>query len=383
MRNRNIDIFISGAGPAGLLTSISFASLGYSVFCVDPKKPVTQSNDDGADLRTTAFLQPAKTFMAALGLWEKLEPFAEPMEIMRIIDSAGDNWPPIETTAKDFLASEISDLPFGWNIPNWLLRRTLLENAMEYSNLELKFGLTKSKLIIGADGRDSLVRDKSQIKISKREFPQKALTFIVTHEKPHKNASIEIHRSGGPFTFVPLADFEGKPCSSVVWMESNKNANRLLKLKPKEFEGEVNNRSCMHLGKLRVISTISDWPIISQLAKQLTAKRTALVAEAAHVLPPIGAQGLNMSLADIKSLHDLAKSPSRLTNVNEFLSKYEQSRNFDIKTRVLGINALNEVSKSSIYVAQKSRALGINFLHSTPKIRQRLMKLGLGINEPN
>ena len=178
MRNRNIDIFISGAGPAGLLASLSFASLGYSVFCVDPKKPVTQSNEDGADLRTTAFLQPAKTFMASLGLWEKLEPFAEPMEIMRIIDSAGDNWPPIETTAKDFLASEISDLPFGWNIPNWLLRRTLLENAMEYSNLELKFGLTtssiirrddaafvylndgsqiKSKLIIGADGRLSLI----------------------------------------------------------------------------------------------------------------------------------------------------------------------------------------------------------------------------------
>ena len=404
MRNRNIDIFISGAGPAGLLASLSFASLGYSVFCVDPKKPVTQSNEDGADLRTTAFLQPAKTFMASLGLWEKLEPFAIPMEIMRIIDSEGDNWPPRETTAKDFLASEISDLPFGWNIPNWLLRRTLLENAMEYSNLELKFGLTtssiirrddaafvylndgsqiKSKLIIGADGRDSLVRDKSQIKISKREFSQKALTFIVTHERPHKNASIEIHRSGGPFTFVPLADFEGKPCSSVVWMDSNKNVKRLLTLKPKEFEEEANNRSCMHLGKLRVISEISDWPIISQLAKQLTAKRTALIAEAAHVLPPIGAQGLNMSLADIKSLHELAKSPSRLSNINEILSKYEQSRNLDIKTRVLGINALNEVSKSSISVAQKSRTLGINFLHSSPKIRHRLMQLGLGLKEPN
>ena len=73
----------------------------------------------------------------------------------------------------------------------------------------------------------------------------------------------------------------------------------------------------------------------------------------------------------------------QLKNVNEILSKYEQSRNFDNKTRVLGINALNEVSKSSIYVAQKSRALGINFLHSSPKIRQRLMQLGLGINEPN
>ena len=109
IENRNIDIFISGAEPAGLLASLSFASLGYSVFCVDPKKPVTQSNEDGADLRTTAFLQPTKTFMASLGLWEKHEPFAIPMEIMRI-DSAGDNWPPRETTAKDFLASEISDL---------------------------------------------------------------------------------------------------------------------------------------------------------------------------------------------------------------------------------------------------------------------------------
>ena len=166
-------------------------------------------------------------------------------------------------------------------------------------------------------------------------------------------------------------------------MESNKNVKRLLTLKTKKFEEEANNRSCMHLGKLRVISEISDWPIISQLAKQLTAKRTALIAEAAHVLPPIGAQGLNMSLADIKSLHELAKSPSRLSNINEILSKYEQSRNLDIKTRVLGINALNEVSKSSISVAQKSRTLGINFLHSSPKVRYRLMQLGLGLKGPN
>ena len=87
MRNRNIDIFISGAGPAGLLASLSFASLGYSVFCVDPKKPVTQSNEDGADLEQLHSCSPQKTFMASLGLWEKLEPFAIPMEIMRIIDS--------------------------------------------------------------------------------------------------------------------------------------------------------------------------------------------------------------------------------------------------------------------------------------------------------
>ena len=400
MKNRNIDIFISGAGPAGLLASISFASLGYSVFCVDPHKPVTQANDEGADLRTTAFLQPAKNFLDSLDLWEKLKSYAVPMEIMRIIDAAGKNWPLNETTTKDFLSSDISDLPFGWNIPNWLLRRAFIEKASKYSNLELKFGLTtssfirrddaafvylddgsqiKAQLVIGADGRNSLIREKSQIKISRKEFSQKALTFIVTHEKPHQNASIEIHRSGGPFTFVPLADFERKACSSVVWMESNKNIERLLELNSKEFEKQVNNRSFSHLGKLKVISHVTAWPIISQIAKQLTAKRTALIAEAAHVLPPIGAQGLNMSLADITSLYDLVKDTSRLSNINEILDKYDKSRRLDVKTRVLGINALNEVSKSSLPIAQKSRALGINFLHSSPQIRQGLMKLGLGL----
>ena len=404
MKKKNVDIFISGAGPAGLLASLSFASLGYSVFCVDPKKPVTQVNDVGADLRTTAFLQPAKSFMESLGLWEKLEPHAIPMDVMRIIDAEGDKWPPREMITKDFLASDISELPFGWNIPNWLLRRTLMEKANNYNNLELGFGLTtssfirrddaafvylddgsqiKSKLVIGADGRDSLIRSKSQIQVSKTEFSQNALTFIVTHERPHQNASIEIHRSGGPFTFVPMADFEGKPCSSVVWMESKKNVERLLSLEVEQFEEEIYDRSCSHLGKLKIISHITDWPIISQIAKQLTAKRTALIAEAAHVLQPIGEQGLNMSVADIKALYELAKDTPRLSEVQEILDKYDRSRRKDVNARVLGINTLNEVSKSSLPLAQKSRALGISFLHSSPKIRRGLMKLGLGLKERN
>ena len=163
-------------------------------------------------------------------------------------------------------------------------------------------------------------------------------------------------------------------------MESNKNIDRLLALNSKEFDKQVNNRSCSHLGKLNVISHITAWPIISQIAKQLTTKRTALIAEAAHVLPPIGAQGLNMSLADIKSLYDLIKDTSRLSNIEKILDKYDKARRLDIRTRVLGINALNEVSKSSLPIAQETRALGINFLHSSPQFRKRLMKLGLGLS---
>jgi 2-octaprenyl-6-methoxyphenol hydroxylase len=166
-------------------------------------------------------------------------------------------------------------------------------------------------------------------------------------------------------------------------MESNKNVKQLLSLKTEQFEDEIKNRSCSHLGKLKMISHISDWPIISQIAKQLTAKRTALIAEAAHVLPPIGAQGLNMSVSDIKSLYELAKDTSGLIKIQETLDKFDRSRRLDVRTRVLGINTLNEISKSSISLAQRSRALGINFLHSSPKIRHRIMKLGLGLEDRN
>ena len=394
MERKTTDIVIAGGGVAGLTAAAAFGTAGFDVTIIDPTAPVTTRDADGADLRTTAFLQPAQQFLAAAGLWSRLAPFATPLQIMRITDIGTDT-----PVTRDFNAADISEQPFGWNLPNWLLRREMVARLKELPNVDFRAGIgftqmvarsrealvtlsdnnqLSAKLVIGADGRNSAVRETAQIGVKTMRYGQKALTFAVTHDAPHDNVSTEIHRAGGPFTLVPLPDHDGKPCSAVVWMESGAEANRLHALPPAAFEAAANDRSALLYGPLKLASKRTIWPIISQIADHLTAPRTALVAEAAHVMPPIGAQGLNMSLRDLSCLLDLAKATPDQLGAPAMLDAYARKRHPDIKLRVAGIDALNRASIAGNPMMQSLRAKGIEALYGVAPVRQTLMQLGLG-----
>ena len=390
------DILISGGGVAGLTAAAAFGTAGYRVICADPTPPITTETDASADLRTTAFLQPSIPVLEAAGLWARLAPHAAPLQIMRIIDAGGPT--PEPRVIRDFVASDISDLPFGWNLPNWLLRRELVARLAELPNVTFLPGvatvtlMTRSeqalvrlsdgsriaaKLVIAADGRASTMREAAGIHVKTMRYGQKALAFAVTHLIPHDNVSTEIHRSGGPFTLVPLPDRDGKPCSAVVWMERGPEVARLAALPLPEFELAMNLRSCQVLGPLTLASRRSAWPIISQIAAEMVGERLALMAEAAHVVPPIGAQGLNMSLADLAALLDLAArhepgSPA-------MLAAYSKRRHLEVKVRVSGIDALNRISMLGTPTLRDLRAAGLNALYSLAPLRKTLMKAGLGM----
>ncbi len=235
-----------------------------------------------------------------------------------------------------------------------------------------------TKLVIGADGRNSAVRRAAGIDVKTTRYGQKALTFAVTHDAPHDNISTEIHRSGGPFTLVPLPDHDGKPCSAVVWMEHGDAAMRLAALSEADFEAAANERSAYLYGPLKLASRRSIWPIISQIAQDLTAPRTALVAEAAHVMPPIGAQGLNISLKDLSCLLDLAIAQPDQLGAPKMLDTYARQRHPDIKLRVTGIDALNRASIAGNPMMQSLRSKGIEALYGVTPIRRTLMQMGLG-----
>ncbi|MGJ8588344.1 MAG: UbiH/UbiF family hydroxylase [Yoonia sp.] len=394
MERKTTDIVIAGGGVAGLTAAAAFGTAGFDVTIIDPTPPVTTSDAEGADLRTTAFLQPAQQFLATAGLWTRLAPFATPLQIMRIVDIGTDTH-----ITRDFNAADISEQPFGWNLPNWLLRREMVARLNELPNVYFRAGVgfarmvarsneaivtlsddsqLSAKLVIGADGRASAVREGAGIGVKTMRYGQKALTFAVTHDAPHDNVSTEIHRSGGPFTLVPLPDYDRKPCSAVVWMESGAEANRLLALPESAFEAAANDRSAYLYGPLKLASKRSLWPIISQIADHLTAPRTALVAEAAHVMPPIGAQGLNMSLRDLSCLLDLATAAPDQLGAAAMLDAYARKRHPDIKLRVTGIDALNRASIAGSPMMQSLRAKGIEALYGITPVRQTLMQLGLG-----
>ncbi|MEL0438849.1 UbiH/UbiF family hydroxylase [Phycobacter sp. K97] len=392
------DILISGGGIAGLTAAAAFGSAGFQVICVDPTPPVTERDVEGSDLRTTALLQPARDLLQHHGLWERLSEHAAPLQVMRIVDAGGEQ--PTPRVIKDFNAADISDRPFGWNLPNWLLRRELLAALAGMPNVDFRPGVgtthlftrlgearvtltngrqERARLVLACDGRNSPMREAAGIPVKTTRYGQKALAFAITHPVPHENVSTEIHRSGGPFTLVPLPDFKGQPSSAVVWMERGPRATELLNMDAATFEVEMTRRSCGLFGGLKLASRRTIWPIISQSAERLCGERLALMAEAAHVVPPIGAQGLNMSLSDLRCLLDLASARPEGLGDRAMLEAYHRARHRDILLRVKGIDLLNRTSMLAPRPLRDLRAFGLNALYSMAPVRKTLMQMGLGV----
>ena len=388
------DIVISGGGIAGLVAAVAFGDAGFDVLCVDPKPPVTNRDTTGADLRTTAYLQPGQTFLQTIGIWPLVADRSAPLQIMRIVDAAGP-----DLVTKDFNATDISDAPFGWNVGNWDMRDGLLSRIAALPNVVFEPGLSTTstntrstearvtlsdgrliscQLLIAADGRDSAIRKTARIAAKRSEFGQLALSFAVTHAMGHDNISTEVHKGGGPFTLVPLPDFKGQPSSAVVWMDKILDIQAMQALSIDEFNAEMTERSAGVLGPLSLITARTAWPIISQLAGSFYSERTAFIAEAAHVVPPIGAQGLNLSLGDIETLLELVKASPGGIGELPVLKKYHQVRRPIAQSRVIGVGALNRASKAEGPAATRARALGLDAIHRIAPLRRALMQLGLG-----
>ncbi|MEL6619647.1 MAG: UbiH/UbiF family hydroxylase [Pseudomonadota bacterium] len=394
---QSCDILIAGGGIAGLTAAAAFGTAGFHVICVDPAAPVTDAAADGADMRTTAMLQPARKVLEEAGIWDALEPHGAALDVMQIVDAGGTDGTARQTKA--FRAGDVSDLPFGWNFPNWRLRREMVARVEALKTVDFRPGVAaerlltrtaharvglsdgtrvQAQLVIAADGRHSPMRQAAGIDVTTKRYGQKALAFAVTHPIPHENVSTEVHQSGGPFTLVPLPDHVDMPCSAVVWMDDGPGTLARYTAPIKAFEAEMSARSCHVLGPLTLVSPRSIWPIISQRAERMSGTRLALLAEAAHVVPPIGAQGLNMSLADTAALLDLARARPEGLGDDQMLDAYHRARMGDIRMRVAGIDMLNRTSQARAPLMRDARAWGLNALYEVAPLRRTLMQLGLG-----
>ncbi|MDJ1016608.1 MAG: FAD-dependent monooxygenase [Paracoccaceae bacterium] len=392
------DIFVSGGGIAGLIAAAAFADLGLSVVIADPAPPPKSAEADGSDLRSTAYLKPACDLLESIGLWSDLAPVATPLETLRVIDCSGS--PPAIRTERAFSSTDLGEPVFGWNLPNWLTRKLLAKRLAGLSGVDLRLGAAfqsiltrdreaivglsdgsrhRARLAVAADGRASPLREAVGIGVDTTRYGQKALAFVVSHEAPHNNVSTEIYLSGGAFTVVPLPDHQGKPTSAVVWMNDGPVAASLMALDEEAFSERATGRSAGVLGALKLVSPRRVWPVITQRAAHLTAQRTAIIAEASHVLPPIGAQGLNTSLHDVSALVALAREMPEALGAPEFLDRYCRAREADIKARASAVDLFNRVCKSDKAPVQALRSLGLKLVHDVRPVRAGVMRKGLGV----
>ncbi|MFQ5566419.1 MAG: FAD-dependent oxidoreductase [Paracoccaceae bacterium] len=391
------DILVAGGGIAGLSATARLAAAGFEVTCVDPAPP----DAPGADQRTTAFLEPAVATLERAGAWAAMAPHAAALWTMRLVDAGGEAREVRETA--DFEASEMMDRPFGWNVPNIAVREALMSRLAALPGARLVAGQSvgglvcrstealarldgggqvRARLVLAADGRDSDLRAGAGIAVRRWHYGQKALVFAVTHPHPHEGVSTEIHRTGGPLTLVPMPDRDGCPCSAVVWMAPGPRAAGLAALDDAALGAALTAETMDLFGPLEVAGPRALWPIIGQIAARLDGQRLALVAEAAHVVPPIGAQGLNMSLADIETLARLAeeaRAAGQDVGAPELLAAYRRRRYPEIAARVAGIDLLNRAAQAEAQPLRDLRRAGLKAIHDVKPLRRLAMRWGLGV----
>jgi 2-octaprenyl-6-methoxyphenol hydroxylase len=379
----DFEIAVVGGGLAGSVAALALARAGRKVVLLAP------ASDEG-DHRTTALMDQSIRFLERLGIWERIAPHAAPLSVMQIIDATNRL---LRAPTAQFRALDLGLYAFGYNIPNHALSATLNEAvaaeanilrreirvetydlAAERAMLSLSDGSTLSvDLVIGADGRNSKAREAAGIGVRRWSYQQTAVVLNFAHSLPHGNMSTEFHTETGPFTQVPLPGQR----SSLVWVVKPDEAQRLAALSFEELSLLIEKRMQSILGKVTVEAPPQTWPLSSLMADRFGRGRLALIGEAGHAFPPIGAQGLNLSLRDAIDLWELVSDDIDRPLRADFGDRFNRRRRPDVMSRTFGVDLLNRSLLSDFLPVQMMRAAGLHLLTSAPPLRNLVMREGI------
>jgi 2-octaprenyl-6-methoxyphenol hydroxylase len=379
---QTFDMLIIGTGPVGYVSAIGLARAGRKVALIGPADTVKR------DGRTVAILDGSVQLLGRLGCWDAIHPYSAPLSHMRMIDDTGSLFraPPVT-----FKSSELKLDAFGYNVELADLVACLshiasnvplitrfdshvaeLNTASDgHLTARLASGQTLfAPVIIGADGRKSVVRTFAGIEAKEWSYPQTALTAIFKHQRDHHDISTEFHTRQGPFTLVPLP---GKR-SSIVWMMDPQKAERLAHMSDKALTQDVEKQAQFILGSMAIEGDRGLVPMAGLTVNRYASDCIALVGEAAHVFPPIGAQGLNLGFRDVSSLLE-AFSTHRGADA---LAKYNAARQADVKLRTAAVDVMNKSLLADYLPIDLARSIGLLTIASIPPLRRFMMQRGAG-----
>ena len=380
------DAIVIGGGPVGLATAIALAEADIAVALVAARKPYP-------DNRTTALLGGTIDFLERLDVWRRCADFATPLRMMRLVDNTQRL---IRAPEVRFVSDEIGRDAFGYNIENRRLVAALEQRADEIARIahyddeaegveidtdqvivRTRNGtLLHGRVAAGADGRQSICREAAGIEVNRRPLRQTALTFNIRHSRPHHDTSTEFHTTGGPCVFVPLQDNR----SSVVWVSTPNEAARLMALSDDALSMEAERMMHSILGRVSVEPGRHTFPLAIEQPRQFASNRVVLVGEAAHVLPPIGAQGLNLGLRDAADIADIvadARARGEDPGAPGTLARFDRTRRGDIASRTMAIDLANRSLLSDFLPMQVARAAGLHLLSGIGPLRRLAMREGL------
>ena len=390
------DIAIVGGGFNGPALALAAAQVGLRVIVLDATshKPRKNAKFDG---RAYALALASKRLMAAVGVWENVAQDAEPMLNIRVSDGrAGVGASPF---FMDFDHAELEEGPMGYMVEDRHLRYAL-QAAMQTSPLiEYRLatrvtgqstgpeGVTLSlannqkittRLLVGADGRQSGTAARAGITYTGWQYGQTALVCAVEHDRPHGGVAHQFFMPAGPMAVLPLSARR----STVVWSEKTDSAAVIKTLDDAAFLDVLRPRFGDFLGDIALTGGRFSYPLGMMIAKSYIAPNVALIGDAAHGVHPIAGQGLNAGLRDVAALIQVlseAKQRGEDFASQPVLARYQLWRRFDATALAVATDGFNRLFSNDNPILRLGRDLGIGMLNAMPKVRRGILREAAGL----
>jgi len=396
------DVIVVGGGLVGLAVSLGLAAknpgLSLSVVIVDAQV-VDHTLLPQFDGRASAISKASRNMLEALGVWQDLEPHAQPISDIIVSDSQlGDD---VRPTFLRFDQQENQQWPSAYMVENRFMRRALLAQVKQTAGIEflapckvtaMKVGphfaditlednrVLSAPLVVAADGRNSKLRQQAGIKTIGWKYRQHGIVASIEHERPHGGVAEEHFLPAGPFAILPLK----QPCrSSLVWTEREDIALELMQAPDEEFDAELSARFGTHLGRIKRIGPRWSYPLSLQLATDYVAPRLMLVGDAAHVVHPLAGLGFNLGLRDAAAMVDVVKDALYLGldfGAIDVGKNYQAWRRFDNLSAALMMEALNRLFSNSSPTIRQIRDMGLGLVEKTPAAKRFFIKEAAGLS---
>jgi len=388
------EVVVGGAGFAGLALAIALRQgLGdpFTVTVADPALAHARSKDP----RASAIAAAARRLFEAIGVWGAVTDHAQPILDMVVTDSKLDN--AVRPTFLTFGGEVEEGEPFAHMIENRYLVDALAEKAKSLgvelratpvagfaanansTDVQFADGETiTARLLVGADGARSLIREQAGIATHGWNYDQSAIVTTVAHERGHNGRAEEHFLPAGPFAILPLT---GRRCS-IVWTETSGEAERIVALADDEFHAELEKRFGLQLGDIEIVGPRRAFPLGLFTARTFIGERLALVGDAAHIIHPIAGQGLNMGLRDVAALAETIADAARLgldPGGPEVLERYQRWRRFDTMTMGVATDGLNRLFSNHSDALRLVRDIGLGLVERMPMLKRMFIREAAGV----
>jgi 2-octaprenylphenol hydroxylase len=394
MSKYDFDVIILGGGLVGLTAALLCAKQGFSVGVVEKNAPDLTWDLDQFDLRCSAISRKSQRIFEKIGVWGSIvTQRVSPYRTMVV-------WDALSFSEIIFNAVEVGEPDLGHIIENRVIIKALWESVEQHPNITLKFAtrpktlqidaksvrletqdqdLLQAKLIIGADGAQSWLRNMANIVVTERDYHQHALVATVKTELPHQETAWQRFLPEGPLAFLPLT---GSCMSSIVWTATEEKIRTLMLLSEKQFCEALAHAFDYRLGQILSSSEYQQFPLKKLHAKQYVKDRIVLIGDALHVIHPLAGQGVNLGLSDALELVQVITA-ARMAAVDIgnylILRKFERSRKGVVAGMILAMDFFKKTFGSRLSGVAGLRSFGLDFVNQSSYLKRKIIQAALGM----